>query len=292
MGKRLIMALSPSHKFGQIIGDVLEDAIKTLLQDFSDEYGFYLDKKGKRSCRSGNKVTWIDLNGNKHDLDFVIEKNGSDTKIGTPLAFIETAWRRYTKHSRNKAQEIQGAILPLYETYKNYSPFTGTILAGVFTAGALNQLKSLGFSVLYFAYETILKAFSSVGIDASFAENTPNSEVSKKIKEWEKMSNKSKKEVITILLESNKEEVKKFMESLERWINRQIDSIRIFSLHGLEVKYKGLKEAIEYIENYSESKSDRFPILKYEIEILYTNGSKIDGTFVNKDGAINFLKTY
>lgn len=56
------------------------------------------------------------MNGNAHDLDFVLERGGSDDKIGMPAAFIETAWRRYTKHYRNNAQEIQGALEPLAET--------------------------------------------------------------------------------------------------------------------------------------------------------------------------------
>jgi hypothetical protein len=55
-------------------------------------------------------------------LDFVLEKDGSVVTRGTPIAFIETAWRRYAKHSRNKAQEIQGAIIPLLETHRNYAP--------------------------------------------------------------------------------------------------------------------------------------------------------------------------
>ena len=45
--------------------------------------------------------------------DYVLERGGTDTVRGLPAAFIETAWRRYTKHSRNKAQEIQGAVLAL-----------------------------------------------------------------------------------------------------------------------------------------------------------------------------------
>ena len=108
------MAISPGHKFGQLIGEVLEQAIEPILCEFAKKQGLYLDKKGPRPARVGQKVCWTDLNGNKHDLDFVIEREGSRDRVGVPVAFIEAAWRRYTKHSRNKAQEIQGAILPLF----------------------------------------------------------------------------------------------------------------------------------------------------------------------------------
>ena len=141
------MAESPAHKFGQIIGDLLELALEPHLQKFARKHKLYLDKKGERNARSGKKVSWTDANGNKHDLDFVLERGGTENKIGTPVAFIESAWRRYTKHSRNKAQEIQSAILPLATKYKSSSPFVGVVLAGVFTEGALRQLKSLGFDV-------------------------------------------------------------------------------------------------------------------------------------------------
>src|SRR5262249_4617115 len=147
-----------------------------LLATFAEKHGLYLDRQGPRSCRPGMKCTWLDLNKNKHDLDFVLERGGTPEKLGIPAAFIETAWRRYTKHSRNKAQEIQGAIAPLAETYKNARPFLGVILAGVFTPGALAQLESLGFTVLYFSYGSIIAAFKACGIDASFDEDTPDTE--------------------------------------------------------------------------------------------------------------------
>jgi hypothetical protein len=97
------VAESPAHRFGQIIGEVLEAAVVPLLAAFAVKYGLYLDKQGDRPCRPGKKCTWLDLNKNKHDLDFVLERGGTFEQLGVPAAFIETAWRRYTKHSRNKA---------------------------------------------------------------------------------------------------------------------------------------------------------------------------------------------
>lgn len=147
------MAASPAHRYGQIIGDILELTVEPFLQDFAQKYSLFLDRKGPRPTRKGVKLSWKDRNGNSHDLDFVLEKNGSPTRQGTPAAFVETAWRRYTKHSKNKVQEIQGAILPLVETYRNFGPFFGTILAGEFTEASLTQLRSLGFAVLHFPYK-------------------------------------------------------------------------------------------------------------------------------------------
>lgn len=70
------MAQSPAHRFGQIIGDVLEAAIRPLLEKFARDHDLYLDAGGPRSCRRGKKCSWLDLNGNSHDLDFVLERGG------------------------------------------------------------------------------------------------------------------------------------------------------------------------------------------------------------------------
>ena len=78
------------------------------LKTFCARRDLYLDVPGERpGVRRGKKIRWTDRYGNEHDLDFVIERGGSFEKQGRPVAFIEAAWRRYTKHSRNKAQEIQ-----------------------------------------------------------------------------------------------------------------------------------------------------------------------------------------
>ncbi len=285
------MALSPAHKFGQMIGDVLEIAVVPILSDFAKQYGLYLDKKGPRPAREGNKVSWIDLNGNKHDLDFVLERGGTAEKRGTPVAFIETAWRRYTKHSRNKAQEIQGAIVPLFETHRRYSPFKGAILAGVFTDGALNQLKSLGFSVAYFPYETVLEAFAAVGIDASSDETTPDRDFAKKFSRWNALKSADKAKVGQELARLNAGEIQPFIKALRNVTRRTIKTVRILPLHGKAVEWSKVEDAIAFIQGYDEEGVSLL-IDRYEVQVIYTNGDKICGEFGAKDTAIEFLKPF
>lgn len=160
------MAEAAGHKWGQFVGEYCGSAIEPLLREFADEHGLFLDKKGPRPARTGKKLRWVDSYGNGHDLDYVLERDGTPDKIGTPIAFIESAWRRYTKHSKNKAQEIQGAVLPIAEKHRFCAPLLGCILAGDYTANALNQLKSIGFKVLYLSYDSVVEAFATVGVDA------------------------------------------------------------------------------------------------------------------------------
>jgi hypothetical protein len=285
------MAQSVAHRFGQIIGEILEQAIFPLLEDFAKKQGLYLDKKGSRPCRSGKKCTWIDHNGNKHDLDFVMERGGTPKQLGEPVAFIETAWRRYTKHSRNKAQEIQGAIEPLAETYKNIRPFKGAILAGVFTGGALNQLESLGFTVLYFSYESVVQVFSEFGIDAAFDESTPEDDFQSKVDGFESLSSSQRASLAKSLLKHNSTNVKAFLKSLEVCVNRKIERIIVVSLHGRQHESVTVEEAITFIEGYVGG-SEPATIDRYEIDVRYCNGDSIRGNFADKASAIQFLLNY
>jgi len=283
------MAESLSHKFGQIIGELLELALEPHLRKFARKHKLYLDKKGSRKARQGKKVTWTDGHGNQHDLDFVLERGGTENKTGAPAAFIESAWRRYTKHSRNKAQEIQSAILPLANSYKNASPFIGVVLAGVFTEGALNQLKSLGFAILYFPYETVLRAFAKHGIDAGFDEKTSDAEFQEKIDSWNKSPNQNS--IAKTLVQLNTAGVKQFLNALENSILRSIDRIMILPLYGKELVAHTITDALELLKNQTNSQIGA-PFVKFEIVIRYNNGDRIEASFKNNEDAIHFLQTF
>ena len=286
------MAISPAHKLGQIIGHVLEVAIFPALKDFADRHNLYLDKKGpRRPVRKGSKVTWTDLNGNSHDLDFVLERGGTPTEQGIPAAFIETAWRRYPKHSRNKAQEIQGAIIPLVETYQKASPFTGAVLAGVFTGGALTQLDSLGFTVLFYPYELVVKVFAQYGIDVHYEETTPDAVIQERVNAWQSLGVDQRARLAADLIAANSAGTGRFLASLEVAILRQIEVVIILPLHGEAHEMATVDEALAYINGYDENGLTG-RLLRYEIQIRYNNGNVIEGRFRDKPSAIEFLRGY
>jgi len=283
------MAESLSHKFGQIIGDLLELAIEPHLEKFARKHKLFLDKKGQRKARTGKKLSWTDGKANTHDLDFVLERGGTINKTGIPVAFIEVAWRRYTKHSRNKAQEIQGAIIPLTEKHKNSSPFVGVVLAGEFTEGSLNQLKSHGFGVLYFPYATVVKAFGKFGIDAASDESTSEKDFKKKIESWNNLQDKT--DVAKELLKLNKKNVVEFLGSLSKSVSRFIERVIILPLHGQESTANTVTEAIDFLKKYSEDKP-KLLLVKYEVIIKYNTGDRIEASFKDKSDTIKFLESY
>jgi hypothetical protein len=282
------MANSFSHKLGQIIGDTLEIAIEPFLREFATENHLYLDKKEYRNARKGTKLTWIDINENKHDLDFVLEDGGTEDKIGKPVAFIECAWRRYTKYSRNKSQEIQGAIIPLFEKYRTLNPFIGVVLAGEFTKNSLKQLESLGFKILFFSYEKIIDAFSKIEIDVNFNEETSEKHFEEQIEKYENLSPGNKELLYKSIIEKNLLEINNFISSLKNKVYRKISKICIWTIYGKQFTFSSVERAREFIINIELENIE--PIFdRYEAELEYNNGDLIKLSFHEQNELLIFL---
>jgi hypothetical protein len=284
------MAESPSHKFGQIIGNLIESIMKPPLEDFCREFGLYLDYQGKeRAARSGKKVTWSDKYGNLHDLDYVIERGGSDSDIGQPVAFIEVAWRRYTKYSRNKAQEIQGAVRPLAEKYRWNNPFLGAVLSGVFTSGSIEQLTSLGFHVLYFPYETIVDAFSQEGINIQFDEDMPDSEFQNCVSLLEQAPPSLFESVKQSLVQTNESALQDFLTALGTRLSRLVERIVIIPLYGKVNEFSTVESALSFLNEHPISESSQ-TFRKYEVIVSFSNGDDVKGSFPSKQKAKDFIQ--
>lgn len=179
---------SPGHKLGQMVGNFFEELFAEDLVAFCSRYGFYCDRRGPRPKVRGTsrKVTWTDKYGNKHDLDYVIEMGGSDDHRGAPVAFVELAWRRYTKHSRNKTGELEGSLLHLRNTYETCR-FLGAMLAGEYTDGGKNQLTSHGITVVHVPFEALAEAFRASGVELDYPEDAPAQLKRSAIRQWESL---------------------------------------------------------------------------------------------------------
>lgn len=286
------MAVAPGHRLGQIIGDALELSIQPVLQEFADDHSLYLDRKGPRPARgTQRKCTWVDDLGNAHDLDFVLERGGSRERIGNPAGFIETAWRRYTKHSRAKAQEIQGAVLPLLAKYSSFKPFAGAVIAGQWTAGALEQLRTSGFSVLHIPYSEMVAIFAQSSLDIDSAEETPDEYLQHQVDKWEGLSDEQHEAVGAAIRSCSPEAFERFIASLAASILRAIESIRILPLHGIGQECGSVKEAIAILSSYRTPVSVP-SLVRFEIYIRYSNGDRIEGSFASASDAEAFVRTF
>lgn len=285
------MAKSPAHKFGQIIGDILEKAIEPMLRDVATKHALFLDRKGPRFPLRGKrqKVTWEDKYGSSHDLDFVLEKNGSSSDQGRPVAFIECAWRSYTKHSKAKAQEIQGALLPIFDKFINDIPFIGAIIAGNFTGPSVLQLENSGFAVLYISYDHMMKAFKGIGIDAQFDEKTSEAEFARFNNQMSNLSAAKHKDLLLAIRKIEKTDLEKFVDILEARISRYLDFLTIVPLYGEEMRFDSATDAIAFSNSFQPN-SGSSDFQEFFVSAVFSNGDKVEGRFKQKEKLVSFLE--
>lgn len=284
------MADSPSHKLGEYIGDFFEDSIvKYLSVQIPKDY--YLDYRHERVARKGGKeVIGIDKDGNKHKLDIVIEKNGSERDKGIIKAFIEMAWRRYKKHSKNKVQEISGAIIPLINTYAREMPFYAAILSGEFTENSIKQLESQGFYVLYFTYEEMCAVFESINVSIHWGEKTSEDYLQGIIDQMPEKNSSNYVALQTAFLTQQHEKLQGLTDALLTSLNQKVTEIVVSPLHGTQNILYSINDALTYINTYDENNT--VPILRYEITVKYNTGVEYTMKCPDKKMAIQFLNGY
>ena len=107
------MAESLSHKFGQIIGELLEIALQPNLEKFAKKHKLFLDKKGERLVRKGKKLTWVD-----------IKNNHNKTRVNVfDCNEVEQRGEKKAKCTERKCFDKNLAIRPrrAAKMYKSYS---------------------------------------------------------------------------------------------------------------------------------------------------------------------------
>lgn len=288
------MAEAPGHLIGQLIGNVLEAAIKPYLQELADKHDLFLDSHGPRpGARDGLKLSWKDGLDNSHDLDFVLERGGTPSKQGQPAAFVEAAWRRYTKHSKAKAQEIQGAVLPVLAKWQNVKPAAGAIVAGEWTKPALQQLKSSGFVVLHLHFPTTVAVFRKFGINiAGVGSGTDDQFWQQQVDTYRAMSDVERGALAAALRTDHADGFLQFTEDLEERIIRTVDYVTVTPLHGNSRQFAAVSDAVKLVTRYERYGGGSAPFVRFEIRIAYTNGDKIDASFAAARDAVAFLETF
>ena len=242
------MPQSEGHKLGQMVGEWFEKTVVLKILDSVVSHqltrlagSVYLDKIGPRGVRHGKKkIVWKDDNGATHDLDYVLEIGGTDQSEGYPIAFVEAAWRRYTKHSKAKAQEIQGAVLPVVEC-ENHTlipPFLGAVICGEWTKPSIDQLEGVGFEVLRFTEREIFDLFSNHDIDIEWEETTPTDSMIGKRESFEELEPDTLDELANQFLRDHSDAIDEFQGNLVASIERKVTNC---SLAGGETKKINLR---------------------------------------------------
>lgn len=161
---------SAGHKLGQLVGDWFQDYFVTpLLQEVAGKLGLFLDH---RTCvrthdARGDKILWADEDRNAVDYDFVMELDGSPGRRGIPVAFLECFWRRGARHSKDKARDDSGKLMPMRLTYPT-ARFLGIIASGEFTRPARELVESRKINLLYIPKAKIVETFQNLGLKMDY----------------------------------------------------------------------------------------------------------------------------
>lgn len=287
------MANSPSHALGQIAGYMMEQAFYGMILPVANEFELFLDRQGPRPARGKRKkVTWVDDQHNKHDLDFVLERGGSPDTLGGPAAFIESAWRRYTKHSINKAGEIANALVPLRRTFRFDRPFLGALVAGEWTPGGITDMESQGINVLHLPLKTLVDAFKVEGIDFWFEETTPSAHMAAQVQRWSEIGPVGQENVIKALRESAATQFDAFATRLRDHLSRKVQSVMILPLHGVARTAASVAEALTLLSGMKATKPspEDLELLRIEIQVRYSNTDRIEASFSSLADAIVWLE--
>lgn len=284
---------SSGHKLGQLIGDWFEEDIAApLLQSVANNLNLYLDHRFReRTCR-GNKIIWQDLDGNDVDYDFVLELGGSDNKKGIPVAFFETFWRRGARHSKDKARDDSGKLMPMRDTYPT-ARVLGIISAGDFTRPAQELVHSRRIDLFYIPKEQICNAWESAGIimdyDDRAAESIKNEITEKVVQSLEA----SRRHICNNLYSSVGSAV------FNSYIKRIIAGVSALPIQynitrvlvGETFSFVKYHDVIEYIsyEDVDCDLSDSVILFRYEV--IFSDGTIFERVDLTSDEALDLHNT-
>ncbi|MEM6644721.1 MAG: hypothetical protein AAF730_00565 [Bacteroidota bacterium] len=266
---------SAGHKLGQEIGNWWEPYIMLpLLQRVAASLDLYLDHGyHERTCR-GAKIVWEDDEGNGVDYDFVLELGGTDEEVGVPVAFVEGFWRRGGRHSKDKARDDSGKLLPMKDTYPT-ARFLGIVAGGELTKPARTLIHSRDIDLLYVVKDQVLASFEEAGLVMTYPDEASEADKSAIQSTFDLAWNEDKKkEVAQNLFERMGEAaVNAYVARVQASLSAIPVEVRITELtHSDTVVFKEVGSATAFLKDPSFGHdSDK---VSYRYEVTYSDGSE------------------
>lgn len=266
---------SSGHLLGQLIGDWWERyVVLPMLQAVAKDLDMFVDNRYvKRPCR-GEKIHWKDYDGNIVDYDFVLEINGSSEKKGTPVAFMESFWRRGSRHSKDKARDDTNKLLPMRDTYPS-ARFLAIAASGEFTEPAREYVKTRGVSLFFVPKAKIIEAFSLSGFNIDYSDRASEESKNEIAKIFQKSLTAEKSHAIALKLREVVGEgaFTSFIHTVVSSLSAQPVEIQICQATLSEpAVFKSIKDAADFLLN---------PVFEhlgaeagYTYRVTYSDGSE------------------
>jgi hypothetical protein len=265
---------SAGHALGQLIGDWWERYIcLPQLEIIAKDLQLYLDSRFKtRECR-GEKLQWADVTGQTVDYDFVLELGGSAQSGGIPVGFIEVFWRRGSRHSRDKARDDSGKLLPMRQTYPT-ARFLGIMAAGDFSRPAIDFLNDRFINLLFIPKEKIVGAFAAQGLTIDYPDRTPESDKRLLADNFRRDFTEQKKTIVaqTLIKDYGQSNFSAYLSKINSFLSASPQEIKIYeSLVSPPMIFHSVHEATLFIEKPFFSHENNRKV--YQYEILFSDGS-------------------
>jgi hypothetical protein len=273
---------SSGHKLGQLIGDWYEEYfVLPLLVKAADTLELFVDSRFiEREVREG-KILWDDLDGNTVDYDYVLELGGTKDKLGTPVAFIECFWRRGARHSKDKARDDSGKLMPMRDTYPT-ARFLGIVSAGDFTKPARELVRSREIDLFYVPKDKIVSAFKACGLVMDYPDKLAEDDKAEIVEKFDKeFSEKKKKEVQQSLLGLiGDAAIKSYVDRVSASLSALPQEIRfILRQDSSPIIFESVNEASKFLKSPTFNMTE--PTESYIYQITYSDGSEFEKAVEN-----------
>jgi hypothetical protein len=268
---------SAGHKLGQLVGDWFEEYfVFPLLKDVAGRLHLYLDCRFQSRSVRGEKILWADEDGNLVDYDFVMELEGSDGEMGSPVAFFECFWRRGSRHSKDKARDDSGKLAPMSQVHPT-ARFLGIIASGDFTLPARQLVLSRGIDLFYVPKDKVIAAFSAKGMQMDYPDDAPENEKQRLAEKFDKqLTGERKRQAADELRELlGKAAVNTYLDRVRAALGATPQEIRFLARHDSAPRvFETIPDATAFL-----TKPDfdfGRPTEKYVYQITYSDGAEFD----------------
>ncbi len=223
------------------------------------------------------------MDGNEVDYDFVLELHGTETQIGIPVGFIESFWRRGSRHSKDKARDDSGKLRPMRETYPT-ARFLGIVSAGDFTRPARELVLHREIDLFYIPKDKIVKAFEENDLIMDYPDSANEGSKRQIASEFEaNFSIQKRKDIVTSLIElMGKATISSYTDRVRSKLSALPQEIRFILQHASKpIIFESLVEATKFLQTPNFTMDD--PQESYLYQITYSDGSEFERPVVSVD---------
>ncbi len=210
----------------------------------------------------------------------MLELHGTENEIGIPVAFVECFWRRGSRHSKDKARDDSGKLMPMRETYPT-ARFLGIVAAGDFTKPARDLIRSREIDLFYVPKDNIIiiKAFFYNGLIMDYPDNSTETEKWRIVTTFEKTFTSEKKEQVqhSLITQVGIPTINSYVDRVRAALSALPQEIRfILRQDSTPLIFESLAEASKFLNqpNFRMGK----PQKSYLYQITFSDGSEFEKT--------------